>query len=212
MDQQRRPPDAKQEQIADLGFPIYGIDQSMEFEQQRPETTPSALNVRGWEPSTQRDRGGSRQGLSKYIPSQLNPTVGNMLIQDLNVLVSTELAALLTGQSLDLSNTGGAISNPMIGLGIDWSIWWIPLYGSGIQLNQFVGSGQPIVLLPWVGGGTTTGGSGPTYTATLQGGGTVTVTSLSGTGRIPDGTSFIAIAAVSNTGGGYYFQLPTFTS
>jgi hypothetical protein len=199
---QRQDPDAKREQIMDLTFPTYGIDLSQEFDLQRPATTPVAINVRGYEPQTQRDRGGSRPGLSKYNPEQLDPVIGDMQIQDLNVLVLTGGTALLTNFSLDLFNTGGFTVNPLNPL------YFVPIYGSGIQLNGFTGSPAPIPGGTANAGSTTGTGSGSAFPATLIGGSNVNVNVISGSGTLPSGTGFIAI----QLGTTYYIQPPTFTS
>src|SRR5438270_650478 len=68
-----------------LTFPISGIDLTTPFEGQRPGTCLTAQNVRGWERSSQRDRGGSRPGLTQYIPFQVN---GSNSIQDINSFVA----------------------------------------------------------------------------------------------------------------------------
>lgn len=60
----------EQKQI-EATFPTLGIDISTEFNQQPPATTPEAVNVRGFETLTQRDRGGSRSGLIRYPDQQL---------------------------------------------------------------------------------------------------------------------------------------------
>ena len=55
------------EQFADLEFPVQGIDVTTEFELQRDGTTPMGVNVRAFEPTTGRCRGGTRSGLSRFI-------------------------------------------------------------------------------------------------------------------------------------------------
>ncbi len=50
---------------AELLFPTGGIDVSTEFEMQAPGTTQMGQNVRAFEPTTLRMRGGSRPGLSR---------------------------------------------------------------------------------------------------------------------------------------------------
>lgn len=78
-----KPIEAK-ESFVDLRFPAKGIDLSQAFGQQQPGTTPLGQNVRAFEPSTARARGGQRPGLLKYLPGQVN---GTGAIQDLNVVV-----------------------------------------------------------------------------------------------------------------------------
>lgn len=58
---------------------------STTFSEQPPETTPVGNNCRVFEMLTQRGRGGSRAGYSRYIPAQVS---GNNPVQHLAVLVS----------------------------------------------------------------------------------------------------------------------------
>lgn len=59
------------DQMIELLFPEKGIDNSVALQQQRVGTTPVAVNVRLYEPSTDRARGGSRPGLVRFINQQL---------------------------------------------------------------------------------------------------------------------------------------------
>ncbi len=81
------------EQLIELTFPPRGLDLARGFAAQSPDTAPDARNVRLFEPSTGRARGGSRPGLSQFIPEQL-PS-GSTKVQDLNVVVSTDDGAVL---------------------------------------------------------------------------------------------------------------------
>lgn len=95
----------------DLKFPPYGIDETRGYARQRPGTTVDCQNVRGFEPVTGRERGGSRPGLIKYMPSLVN---GTNPIQDLNYLVSSTVvpAALTSAFSYGMAvNTGFGIGN-----------------------------------------------------------------------------------------------------
>lgn len=83
-------PIQSQEVFADLLFPVYGESLITEFELQPTQTTPYATNCRGFESITFRMRGGSRTGLTQYIPQQLPG-----FVQDLNILVDPTEAALL---------------------------------------------------------------------------------------------------------------------
>lgn len=78
-----------------LRFPLAGLDVSCSFDRQpnRPmpdgsyaRTTPVAMNVRVYEPTTGRARGGQRPGLAKYIATQVN---GSNPIQCLDEIVMT---------------------------------------------------------------------------------------------------------------------------
>jgi hypothetical protein len=68
-------------------FPVLGEDLTMGYNEQRAQTTPLAQNVRSYEPSTERNRGGSRPGLYKWIATQVN---GANLIQDLNQMAISQ--------------------------------------------------------------------------------------------------------------------------
>lgn len=73
-----------QEKMTDLTFPVRGIDVSTGYTQQRSGTTPAGVNVRAFEPGTNRSRGGQRSGLSKYATTRAN---GLNFIQELFTLV-----------------------------------------------------------------------------------------------------------------------------
>lgn len=80
------------ENIKELPFPLLGIDVSNALSSQRSGTTPSGTNVRGYEPSEDRQRGGARPGLTalfEQIPE------GSHLIQMLNTVDPTQEAGLL---------------------------------------------------------------------------------------------------------------------
>lgn len=66
----------------DLSFPGHGVDVSIPFNEQREGTTRIGRNVRLCDPLLERDRGGSRPGLTRY-PNDDLPDV----IQHLNQLV-----------------------------------------------------------------------------------------------------------------------------
>lgn len=61
-------PISQQDQYTDFTFPFGGLDVTTEYELQKDGTTPVGVNVRVFEPSTGRGRGGSRPGLSKFNP------------------------------------------------------------------------------------------------------------------------------------------------
>src|ERR1043165_1447132 len=70
----------------DLAFPWYGLHDEEPFSRQPPGTTSDARNVRCFEPGTDKKRGGSRPGLSKYFQGTVN---GNFSIQDINHITTT---------------------------------------------------------------------------------------------------------------------------
>lgn len=104
------------EQYADLTFPVGGIDQQGEVGQQPGLTTPVGVNVRGLDPRTRRLRGGSRSGLSKYLPVRVDGT--STVIQHLAMIVDPTTAAMLASFVDDYGVTGGGdigegIADPM---------------------------------------------------------------------------------------------------
>lgn len=81
------------EQLIPLDFPASGLDLSHRFADQPPGTTAAGINVRTYEPGTQRGRGGSRPGLSRYVLPQL-PTASK--VQCLDYIVDPSGDALLS--------------------------------------------------------------------------------------------------------------------
>ena len=61
----------QQDVIAEMLFPLGGIDSTAEFELQPPGTALDGVNVRAFENLTNSARGGSRPGLSKWIEEGL---------------------------------------------------------------------------------------------------------------------------------------------
>ena len=121
--------------IGDIFFPSSGIDVSVALEAQTPNTCPSGTNVRAFEPLTQRMRGGSRSGLSKYINAQAS---GVSPIQMLGVIVDPQAIAL--GISFDDSVSPSPFIDDPSNLGRnilgDGSIGWITLGGSGFHTSN----------------------------------------------------------------------------
>lgn len=77
--------------LTTMDFPLLGIDVGGPYDQQRPSTTYSGVNVRGFEPATLRARGGSRPGLVKYL-GQVG--AGAVKIQHLDFIVDPQGDAL----------------------------------------------------------------------------------------------------------------------
>ena len=63
-----------------LYFPFSGLSDNESFGDQTEGTTRDAVNVRGFDPSTGRMRGGQRSGLTKFTPTQL----ASSPVRDLN--------------------------------------------------------------------------------------------------------------------------------
>ncbi len=81
----------------DLAFPVGGLDERLGYQQQRPFTTPDALNVRPEDVFERRERGGSRPGLIKAFSDDdddtddLNGAVPRMLGQVRTVATSARI-------------------------------------------------------------------------------------------------------------------------
>jgi hypothetical protein len=96
----------------DLHFPKAGVDRADAWGRQPvrqiggryQRSCPYAANVRGYDPASGRDRGGSRTGLSKYVATQVNGVT--WVVQDLRCLVTT--AQL--GASVQLSQSGRVVT------------------------------------------------------------------------------------------------------
>jgi hypothetical protein len=69
------------ESFALVAFPQAGVDVAHALSAQPPHTTPVGVNVRWFEATTKRGRGGSRSGLSQYVPASLGAP-----LQDLNTV------------------------------------------------------------------------------------------------------------------------------
>jgi hypothetical protein len=100
-----QPPLQIPEAFSLMPFPAAGIDLTRAFGQQMPRqlptgvwarSTPSGVNVRTYEALSNRARGGARPGLLKYIPHTVN---GHYIVQDVNVVVSTQGTSMQTSQS-----------------------------------------------------------------------------------------------------------------
>lgn len=110
----RRAP-APVESFVDMSFPKCGIDMSRGFSQQIPrqladgqygQTSVMGVNVRTYEPMTNRARGGQRSGLSKYIP--LQGSGDDDFVQELACLVGVGYAP--PGGSMQTSSSGRVVS------------------------------------------------------------------------------------------------------
>ena len=87
----KQPQILAQESLTEMLFPLRGIDVACVFDQQPPDSTPVGLNVRAYESLTERARGGSRPGLSRYINAQVS---GSNKIQHLTYIVDPQAVAL----------------------------------------------------------------------------------------------------------------------
>lgn len=92
-------------------FPVQGVDTTCEYMRQPDATTPDAQNVRIHDPLAERARGGSRPGIGKYNPDQVNGETYQ--VQHLNILVDPQAPALSgTAEVDDDSTTNGPFRVP----------------------------------------------------------------------------------------------------
>jgi hypothetical protein len=99
----------------DLSFPRAGIDLSHAFGLQLPRpmpngeyarTTPLGVNVRTFEPASNRGRGAARCGLSKFIPTAV---VSGWVVQELATIVGTGYSPP-GGGAVQTSNSGRVVT------------------------------------------------------------------------------------------------------
>jgi len=134
-------PPPNPESFIDMHFPAAGIDQSAAWDRQpnRPvaggryaRTTAFAMNMRGYEPSTLRNRGGTRCGLKRYIST---PLVSGWIVQDLGVVVSDK------GTTVQQSNSGRVVTLVGVSQG---NIYYAPAGAtSWTQASSAAGVGTP---------------------------------------------------------------------
>lgn len=128
----------------EVQFPLAGVNVATEFELQPDLTTPVGVNVRAYEPLTQRGRGGSRPGLVKYNVQLPN---GPHLIQHLNIVVDPTVDALVTTWNTDDLPAGG-VDDPSSNNGPiprqPTPPRKIRVGGNGAQPNRHVGKNQQL--------------------------------------------------------------------
>lgn len=92
-------------------FPTQGVDATCEYMRQPDGTTPDCENVRAHDQLEERARGGSRPGLSQYVPQQVAGE--RWQVQHLNVLVDPQQPALSGNfETDDPSTTNGPYRVP----------------------------------------------------------------------------------------------------
>lgn len=79
-----------------LSFPVLGVDEQRSYSRQRPGTAPDCLNVRVFDPLTDRARGGSRPGIAKVYAVNYSPNpavagtpVTNFSVQEIIQMTTT---------------------------------------------------------------------------------------------------------------------------
>lgn len=195
---------APDDNYLEMAFPVFGVDISTEFELQPKQTTPVGLNVRGFEPTTQRSRGGNRPGIGKYIAATVN---GPHLIQLLDIVIDPTEPALYAASdpyqdmpdpiSIDDPSTSNHSNRGATGRRVRRG-------GNGGQPNRHYPSAEQGTA-NWF-AGIVSGTAGSNYLVTLVGGSIVTGIPLAGAGGIDIGTGVILV----RRGGTNYYFAPFF--
>jgi hypothetical protein len=82
----------------DFPFPLQGKNENFAYRKQPEGTTPDALNVRAYDAIANRQRGGQRNGLSKYLASAVN---GSNAIQGISQLTAAfDPTSVIVGTSI----------------------------------------------------------------------------------------------------------------
>lgn len=76
--------------LLDLRFPVGGLDRRYSYRQQPPYTTPGCVNVRPTDTILDRERGGSRPGISKAFQQDLGGPI--RLLNDITIVSSDGIA------------------------------------------------------------------------------------------------------------------------
>lgn len=94
----------------DLYFPTKGIDLSLAYNMQPVGTTETGVNVRAFDQPYQRARGGSREGITRYIAATVS---GVNKIQHVNFVVDPQAEATeLDEDDEDSTNTANYLNDP----------------------------------------------------------------------------------------------------
>ena len=110
----RRPDEAKQKAPADNDFPVKGLDVNWAYKAQPQGTTPACLNVRPYDATGQRLRGGQRAGISKWIATQPNGThpIQRMIyLPPQTVGVASQVYPVPVTYGSSLTGTPGSVLN-----------------------------------------------------------------------------------------------------
>lgn len=187
-----------------IEFPSSGLNVATSYGQQPKGSTPTGVNVRSNESILNRERGGSRSGLSKYPPGLL-PS-GTNVVQHMNIVVDPQGGALLAGSFI----TGPTEADP----DPRWGGRLIRVGGDGIQLNRNQNRQQtsPLRQSQIFDGG---GGVGPDFSVSLPliplSGGLLVLATLTSTNNFANqpssDTGPIHVGSIVNGGGGAYTQI-----
>lgn len=187
-------------------FPSRGLDVSCEYGRQPAGTAPAGVNVRAFDAGADRQRGGSRSGLSRLIDETVS---GAFEIQDLVIIVTTDPVNLTAAVTPPIPFLGFYLLDPSTGSRNPGR--WIPIGGSGVMPNRNVSNIDQDENDPgWLAGSVVSGNSTANYSVSLVGGGTgLNVHSVSGTPELPAGSGVIVLKKDETT---YLMQPSTWGS
>ena len=115
-------------------FPVKGVEATCEYGRQPEDTTASGANVRAFEPGSDRGRGGSRCGLTKFVAGTVN---GDFPVQHLAILVDPQAPALNADNYTVGDAPPGYIADPSTNNVTQRNPGrYIPQYGSGRAPNR----------------------------------------------------------------------------
>jgi hypothetical protein len=77
----------------DLVFPVGGVDERASYQNQRPYTTPDAMNCRGKDTFERRERGGSRPGLQQAYGEELGSGNPVRMLGQVRTIAATNSAS-----------------------------------------------------------------------------------------------------------------------
>lgn len=101
----------------DVQFPVNGIAISSGFFPDRPLTSQIASNVRSFDAIAERKRGGSRAGITKYVPEQLGGSSGSFVFYDNVAGATTWTAPVDIAGGMIVEVWGGGGCPPATGTG-----------------------------------------------------------------------------------------------
>lgn len=119
----------------EFDYPLKGVNENFAYRQQPEGTTPDALNVRAYDPILKRQRGGQRNGLSKYVAAAVN---GTNPIQSISQLTTAyDPTQVVQGSNLvtELFPYTAGWMGAAAGGSANWDVWQAG--GTSIQTVSF---------------------------------------------------------------------------
>lgn len=153
-----REPITPSESYQDMLFPTAGIDVSGPFGMQRKGTTPVGINVRAFEASTNRQRGGSRPGISKYVSDQISGDNRVQCIENVITTSGTIPGSTTAGGTLALYYLTPIPNPTLLNRSNGTTVLWTYPHDNGAGDNEIAGTGDTVAQVDRIGAGTTAAG------------------------------------------------------